>query len=144
MLYSKNNSYPKNIPFRIILSNGMSRTDPNTFTEEEIVDAGYIAVDNPPEVNNTQVYYWDETNGWQVRDKTEEELKTESDVKWSFIRDERDRRLDDIDWRYLRYASQLRLGISPIDDILKLDEYAQSLRDITLQTDPDNIVWPSL
>lgn len=41
MLYSYNGNTPSPLPFRIKLSNGFTRTDPTTFTEEEIADAGY-------------------------------------------------------------------------------------------------------
>lgn len=41
MLYSINNSRPAPLPFRIRLSNGFTRTEPDSFTAEEITDAGY-------------------------------------------------------------------------------------------------------
>lgn len=78
MLYSHNSQYPRPIPFRIRLSNGQTRTDPTTFTEQEIADAGYIAVPDAPVITNTQVMVWNSTNlTWDVRDKTLEELYQE-------------------------------------------------------------------
>jgi hypothetical protein len=78
MLYSLNGKFPNTIPFRIKLSNGKTRTDPSTFTEEEIADAGYILVDNPPQITQNQLCSWDsQTLSWLVRDKTEEELRQE-------------------------------------------------------------------
>ena len=143
MLYSKNGSYPNQIPFRIKLSNGLTRTDPSTFTSEEIADAGYITVDDPPSsVLDTQILEWTGTD-WNVRDKTEQELEVELNRKWQEIRDQRDHILSLLDWRFTRYQSQIRLGIIPTDDIEDLDIYAQELRDITLQSDPYNIVWPN-
>jgi hypothetical protein len=50
MLYSLNGAYPKPLPKRIVLSNGTTRTDPTTFTPEEIADAGYIQVPEPPPI----------------------------------------------------------------------------------------------
>ena len=50
----------------------------------------------------------------------------------------------DTDWRYLRYDRELRLGLTPTDDIQKLDLYMQALADITQQPDPFNITWPEL
>ena len=77
MLYTKNGSYPKLLPFRITLSNGLTRTDPTTFTPEEILDAGYIAIPEPI-VGENQVKNWDYENGaWIVRDKTQLELEQE-------------------------------------------------------------------
>lgn len=78
MLYSLNNQYPKPLPFRIKLSDGRTRTDPSTFTDDEIADSGYVLVDNPPNITTNQVLSWSsETLSWNVRDKTEEELRAE-------------------------------------------------------------------
>ena len=41
MLYSIHNQRPAPLPFRIRLSNGFTRTEPASFTAEEIADAGY-------------------------------------------------------------------------------------------------------
>jgi len=41
MLYSFNGGHPEPLPFRITLPNGFTRTDPSTFTEDEISVAGF-------------------------------------------------------------------------------------------------------
>ncbi len=41
LLYSHNGSRPEPLPFRITLPNGFTRTDPSTFTDEEITAAGF-------------------------------------------------------------------------------------------------------
>jgi hypothetical protein len=41
MLYSFQGSRPEPLPFRITLPNGFTRTDPSTFTEDEITAAGF-------------------------------------------------------------------------------------------------------
>ena len=46
VLYSLKGQYPQQLPDRIILSNGFSRTGGN-YTPEEIADAGYFAVEVP-------------------------------------------------------------------------------------------------
>ena len=79
-LYSKNGSYPQPIPFRIILSDGRTRTDPTSFSEEEIADAGYIEVADPPTVANNEVLQWAGTD-WLVRNKTADELQNEALVR---------------------------------------------------------------
>jgi hypothetical protein len=143
MLYSKDGSYPNYLPFRIKLSNGLTRTDPTSFTPEEIADAGYITVEDPPShVPDTQILEWSGT-AWNVRDKTEQELGLELERKWQEIRSQRDYMLSLLDWRFLRHQSQIRLNITLTDSIESLDTYAQALRDITLQSDPYNIVWPT-
>lgn len=76
MLYSHDGKYPKPLPFRIVLSDGRTRTDPESFTAEEIADAGYTAVETPPEVTEGQVLTWNGAT-WHVRDKTVEEVQAE-------------------------------------------------------------------
>lgn len=41
LLYSHSNARPEPLPFRITLPNGFTRTDPATFTEDEIAAAGF-------------------------------------------------------------------------------------------------------
>ena len=66
MLYSLNGAYPKPLPKRIILSNGTTRTDPASFTPEEIADAGYVLVPNPPNLLPYQKLTW--SDGWFVEE----------------------------------------------------------------------------
>lgn len=67
-----------------------------------------------------------------------------NDILWEQIRYQRDMKLSELDWRYNRYYRLERLGITQIDDLSKLDVYTQALADITKQTDPMNIIWPTL
>jgi hypothetical protein len=48
MLYSFQGSRPVPLPFRITLPNGFTRTDPSTFTEDEILAAGFTGPYSPP------------------------------------------------------------------------------------------------
>lgn len=60
------------------MSDGNTRTDPSTFIQEDIVDAGYIEVNEPPVITNSQVLSWSsQLIDWIVRDKTPEELEAE-------------------------------------------------------------------
>lgn len=42
LLYSRAGAMPEPLPFRITLPNGFTRTDPATFTPEEIASAGFV------------------------------------------------------------------------------------------------------
>lgn len=143
-LYTKNGSYPQPLPFRIRLSNGMTRTEPNTFTAEEIADAGYSVAQDMPIPNSVQTVHWDPSNStWYLSDKTLEELQAEKNALWSEIRKRRDDMIADVSWRYERLARLDRLGLPQIDDINELDKYVQKLADLPQkQTDPYDIVWP--
>jgi hypothetical protein len=59
-----------------------------------------------------------------------------SEQKWNTIRSQRTEMLRACDWT--------QLSDVPLTDDEKASwqKYRQSLRDITLQTDPDNIIWP--
>lgn len=142
MLYTKNGQYPTTLPYRIVLSNGFTRTDNTTFTEEELADAGYTPASDPPEsIGQNQILEWTGSS-WNVRDKTSEELQADLDNAWSNIRSQRDQMLKDLDWRFIRNQSQTYLGIPTTDNLNDLNIYTQALRDITLQEDPHNIIWP--
>ena len=138
-LYSLNGNYPQPLPHRIKLSNGSTRTDVSTFLDWEIADAGYIAVENPPQINSNQILEWDMDNlSWVVRDK-------DMETQWTAIRNQRDDMIARLSWRYERYYRLERLGLPQKDDINILDKYVQDLTDIPQkQNDPFNIVWPIL
>ena len=61
------------------------------------------------------------------------------------VRAKRDRLIAQEDWRYARYASEIRQGLTPSDDIEALDAYIQALRDVPQQNGfPYEIEWPVL
>jgi hypothetical protein len=64
------------------LSDGRTRTDPTSFTIEEIADAGYTEVSDKPTITDTQVLEWNsQAIDWIVRDKTSEEIAAELAAK---------------------------------------------------------------
>lgn len=148
-MYSYKGEEPINeIPFRITLSDGSTRTDPSSFTDEEIEDAGYVVVPPKPSYDlETQTLSWDsETVSWVVSDLSEQEILDKqleyTKSKWKAIRDERDEKINALSWRIERYNSEVRLGLTPTDDIVALDNYIQALRDITEVESISDVVWP--
>jgi len=142
-LYSFNQGEPKELPHEIRLSNGDIRTDSSSFTDEELADAGYVFAGFAPEHDAaTQKATWSGT-AWMVSDKTAQELQAERDALWAEIRQQRDQKINNFEWRISRCLSETRQGISPTSDtIAELDAYVQSLRNITDQSDPSSISWP--
>jgi hypothetical protein len=57
-LYSFNGAAPVPLPFRITLANGFTRTDPSSFTEDEIAEAGYVLIEQPEYDPATQALNW--------------------------------------------------------------------------------------
>ena len=144
-MYSYKTQYPiSNLPERIRLSNGSTRTDSSTFTSAELTDAGYVDVSDPPSFNSqTHKLTWDGTS-WQTVALTDSEIVTKIAQQWIDVRSSRKGKFEEVEWRVFRNQSQVRLGITPTDDIADLDAYIQALRDVTSQSDPYNITWPTL
>ncbi len=63
--------------------------------------------------------------------------------KWRQLREQRDKRMADFDWRIARLQRQLRLGETPVDDITVLDAHMKALADMTACDDPFLAVWPT-
>ena len=147
MLYSFNGEYPiDTLPHRIRLSDGSTRTDSSTFTSEELVDAGYVEVSNPPDFNQeTHKLVWSGTE-WQTVSLTESEISARNNQRWQEIRETRNEKIREIEWRIARYQSETRQGVEErTDNIVELDTYIQALRDITTTTtNPLEVVWPTL
>lgn len=135
MLYTHKGQYPTTLPSRIRLLDGSTRTAP--FTDEFLLSIGYRAVSNPPPFGLEQKLEWTGTN-WLVSDKSSQEIEQD----WNKIRVERDQRIKDIEWRYMRYNRHERLGLPQIDSLEKLDAYVQALANITNQNSPYNVDWP--
>lgn len=58
-----------------------------------------------------------------------------NDSQWIVIREERNQKLQASDWT--------QLADIPSETKSLWEPYRQALRDVTLQADPFNIVWPS-
>lgn len=72
--YSHHGAPPAPLPFRIHLSDGRSRTDPATFTPEDLADAGYVEA--PPQPQHDPATHRLEWTGddWQAIALTADEL----------------------------------------------------------------------
>lgn len=135
-MYSYKSGYPvRSLPERIRLLNGLTRTDSSTFTDEEIFEAGYVKVSDPPTPTMFQKLSWTGSD-WLLEELTDLEKQNLIDIQWQTVRQERNSLLSDTDWISVKNLEQ---GEPVPENIV---EYRQQLRDITLQLDPFNIVWP--
>lgn len=138
MKYSYKGQIPQDLPESIMLSDHRTRTDKTTFTEEELIEAGYTATPDISYDSNIEILEWRESS-WTTRPYTEQEIQAKKDTQISIYRNRRDPLINSIMWRVQRYESEVRQGLHPTDDIIKLDTYIQALRDITKH---ENITWP--
>ena len=138
-LYTDGSLPPAPLPDRITLADGRVRSDPTTYTDEEIADAGYVHVEPPPECDIDQEVIWmagqDVVPGWQI-------VARDPYAQWAGIRHERDALMGAFEWRIERWQRNDRLGRFQTDAIASLDAYMQALADLTLQPDPFRIDWP--
>lgn len=139
MIYSYKGNYPKQLPDRIRLSDGTTKTDQSTFTVEDIADAGYIAVDDKPSCDaNVEKVEWNITDvKWDIIPLNEQELAANLSMRWKQAREERDILLNKTDHLVMIAVE----NGEPVSDELKT--YRQTLRDIPqTYNDPKDIVWP--
>lgn len=123
-----NTSFPETITISVLNSfnvfnvNEVSKGDDYTKNYEEGI----------PELINGSYY-----QNWIITNATEEEVSQRINNKWSEVRSVRNLSLSDCDWT--------QLPDSPLSEIKKTEwtVYRQSLRDITNQQDPFNIIWPT-
>lgn len=119
MLYSKNGGYPSQLPHRLEMPDGTTRTDVTTFTEEEIALAGYVAVENPTVPTYPQKLEWTGTE-WLIREPSDAEIAQ----RWAYIQEECVRRLEDTDYKVIKAMEQ---G-TPVEAFYVT--YRQELRDL--------------
>lgn len=136
MLYSLNGSYPKPIGNRIRLSNGKSRTDSSTFTEEELIDAGYqLAPDIPTRPNNVTFckLEWAGSN-WEYR-------TTPSITEMA---EEREKVITKINALLEKNKAARKLAIQNGNKDIYIDKYIMDLNNLIVNiNDPFNIKWPT-
>jgi hypothetical protein len=130
-LYSFQGQEPQPLPEKIRFSDGSTRTDASTFTDEELTSAGFTGPYSRPEYNpEYQRLHWDsEKLSFVIEDISEEEL-------WKAIREKRNKLLLDTDWTMMPDAPQ-ELNYH------EWEMYRQRLRDLPLTLEsPKNVIWP--
>jgi hypothetical protein len=143
VLYSYKGLQPQPLGKEIILSDGTIRTSSEGFTHQDLIDAGYVKVDKPPEYNKfTETLIWDrETFSWVVEEKTQEEknrLTGRLVSEWGNVRRKRNALLEETDIEALK---QIEMQGTTSDE---LKSYRQALRDVPQNfTNPSRIDWPS-
>lgn len=136
-MYSYKKQFPESKPLRIRMPDGSTKT--GSITEEDLSAAGYVNVGKPPTANYDEKVVWKDGD-WLVEKHTEEDIRN----LWSQIRQTRDQKIAEMEWRYNRFYRHERLGLPQIDTIEELDICVQALADITKSESPYHISWPVL
>lgn len=135
-LYSYKGAWPTQLPNRLKFSDGTTKTDKSTFTQEEIANAGWVEVPNPPIAYYPNKLEW--VNGeWNVREPNASEIA----FKWQEIKNECERRLAETDYKVIK-AVETGVALDPI-----LSQYRQELRDLynnVNDVDPWTVTYPVL
>jgi len=148
MLYSLRGNYPTELPNRIRLSDGSTRTDPENFTAEMIADAGYYEVEDPPTgLPITQTYKWDPTQGrsyWIVVDKPQSELDKMKQDYMNEVNNEKTLLLS-IFYKIKLDEIEREANNEPLDyDRTELEAYIAALESIeeTYDEETMQVTWP--
>ncbi len=118
-----------------------------SFPENFIAPEGYVRVEDIPQplIDHTQNIIegtplkendkW--IRNWVVLSASQEEIDSRLQSQWISIRAQRNRKLAESDWTQLNDAS------ITAEQKSAWATYRQALRDITNQSDPFNISWPT-
>lgn len=120
------------LPEIITLESGLTRTDPSSYTDEELQEWGYVQIENQPQCQvDEYIMFNRETLSWDI-------LKKPFGPQWDEVKKERNKRLEETDWYVIRFIERA----IPIPD--EVTTYRKALRDITTQENPFFIEWPSV
>lgn len=114
-LYSYKGAYPQQLPKDL---SGYSMDD-------------FIVVPDKPILTPGEVLEWS-GSGWTIRPSNH----AESAIRWQAVRNQRNTLLDESDVLVIRYTENSQTVPQEVKD------YRQSLRDVTQQSNPFDIVWP--
>ena len=126
-----NTSFPTTIPDSLLEEFGVYKV--------KLKDSGYDSDDTKDVVEVTptlsgSVY----VQTYQITDADSETIEKRKEIKWVEVRTKRNTLLSESDWTQFQD--------SPItgSTLTEWQTYRQSLRDVTTQSDPYNIVWPTI
>lgn len=123
-----NTSFGQNLSDNVLLTFGMQRV---FFSTCPTVSWTQVAEETNPTFNSEN-QRWEQS--WNVRDLSSDELQSKIEEYSEGIRQERNRRLAETDWRF-------RSDLTPSQEWV---DYCQALRDITNQDNfPQDVVWPT-
>ena len=134
LIYKENYLRPERPPFRIVLSDGTKRTDPESFTKEELIDAGYeIAPPKPSIIPWGMEVDWDrDAKRWVVFG----EYAKQPD-NFDYFR--QNKKIYEF---LIEESEAIRLSLIEQDaDMTEFNQYVDALNNVNLST--QDVTWPS-
>jgi len=126
-----NTSFPTTIPDSLLEEFGVYKV--------ESKDSGYDNDDTKDVLEITPILSGSVyVQTYQITDADSETIEKRKEIKWAEVRTTRNTLLSESDWTQFQD--------SPItgSTLTEWQTYRQSLRDVTTQSDPYNIVWPTI
>jgi len=126
-----NTSFPTTIPDSLLEEFGVYKV--------ELKDSGYDNDDTKDVLEITPILSGSVyVQTYQITDADSETIEKRKEIKWAEVRTTRNTLLSESDWTQFQD--------SPItgSTLTEWQTYRQSLRDVTTQSDPYNINWPTI
>jgi hypothetical protein len=126
-----NTSFPTTIPDSLLEEFSVYKV--------ELKDSGYDNDDTKDVLEITPILSGSVyVQTYQITDADSETIEKRKEIKWAEVRTTRNTLLSESDWTQFQD--------SPItgSTLTEWQTYRQSLRDVTSQSDPYNIVWPTI
>jgi hypothetical protein len=141
-LYYRYGEHPTELPHRIRLVDGSTRTDPTTFTDEEISSAGYFVAPEKP--NNydllTEKVVW-QNDRWIIETLSDREIDILREKQYKEIEFEiKELTLNS----YKIYVSELNKPEQErVHNLEELKAYIEDLENIIQTYDGVDFTWPT-
>lgn len=140
MLYSYKGQEPKELPNRIVFPDGNSKTDRSTFTAQDIIDAGYIEVEDKPILTgDMNSIYWNSSElVWVINYKTPEQKFQQAYNDWKLTREE------NVNSILVEFQIGLNNDNQPIYTQIQGDEVSQDRMNRAINVLPDDtttVAW---
>lgn len=153
--YSFKGAEPQLLPNEIVLSNGFTRTNPKTFTSEELESAGYTGPYTRPSYDSTTHFIvWNRTlREWEVNEFPKDPGPSPAELI-ERLRQDRNRLLQVSDWTVMpdsplteeekqpwkTYRQALRDLPSEFETVLSPNN--RVIRNLDSEEEFQNITWP--
>jgi hypothetical protein len=127
--YLKSSTLPKKITDFSLVGTPYRCVEPKLTSEVNLVASYTQSIEAVSAVYNEETGEFDRQYG--LVDVVEAKREIRKDFRLKELRKKRAEAFSELDAKFLRHASELRLGLTPTDNIEDLDAKAEALRNVT-------------